>query len=73
MSSFKIGFKNAFKVYISTIPFVIFAGIIEGFVTRYAQTMSLFLDLFIIFGTFSIIFYYYVLLPIRINRKHAKL
>lgn len=44
LNSFKIGFRNSFKIFVSTIPFTIFAGILEGFVTRYALQMPLIID-----------------------------
>ena len=58
-NSFKIGFKDSFKIFLSTVPFTIVAGLIEGFVTRYALKMPLVLNLIIIFGTLSIVVYYY--------------
>ncbi|MBC7556640.1 MAG: stage II sporulation protein M, partial [Chryseobacterium sp.] len=58
-NSFKIGFKDSFKIFLSTVPFTIVAGLIEGFVTRYALKMPVFLNLLIIFGTLSIIVFYY--------------
>ncbi len=67
--SFKIGFKNSFKIFLSTIPFTIIAGIIEGFVTRYALKMPEVLNWIIIFGTLSIISYYYFVYPFIVNRK----
>ncbi|MBS9766145.1 MAG: stage II sporulation protein M [Flavobacteriaceae bacterium] len=72
MNSFKIGFKKSFKLFLSTIPFTIVAGIFEGFVTRHALDMPLPLALFIIFGSFGFIFYYYVIYPIIIYKKHTK-
>lgn len=36
MNSFKIGFKNSFKIFLSTVPFTIAAGFLEGFITRYS-------------------------------------
>lgn len=69
LNSFKIGFKDSFKIFLSTIPFTIFAGILEGFVTRYALKMDLILNLFIIFGTLSIIGYYYLIYPFILNKK----
>jgi uncharacterized membrane protein SpoIIM required for sporulation len=68
--SFQKGAKDSFKIFISTFPFIIVAGILEGFVTRYALEMPLFLNLLIIFGTLGIIFFYFVIYPIIINKKH---
>lgn len=68
-NSFKIGFNDAFKIFLSTFPFTIVAGILEGFVTRHALDMPLILNLIIILGTFSFITYYYVVYPIKIHKK----
>ncbi len=67
--SFKIGFKDAFKIFLSTVPFTIIAGIIEGFVTRYALRMPEFLNIIIIFGSLAIIGGYYFVYPIFVQRK----
>jgi len=67
--SFKLGFKDAFKIFLSTVPFTIVAGIIEGYVTRYALEMSSFLNALIIFGTLSIVGYYYFIYPYIVFRK----
>ncbi|SHK29923.1 stage II sporulation protein M [Epilithonimonas mollis] len=69
LESFKIGFRKSFKIYLSTVPFTIFAGIIEGFVTRYAQTMPLILNIIIIFGTLSFIAFYYFIYPHIVIKK----
>lgn len=69
LESFKLGFRNSFKIYLSTVPFTIFAGLIEGFVTRYAQTMPLVLNIVIIFGTLAVIAFYYFIYPHIVIRK----
>jgi uncharacterized membrane protein SpoIIM required for sporulation len=69
LNSFKIGFKDAFKIFLSTVPFTIIAGVIEGFVTRYALTMSGVLNAFLIFGTLSLIGYYYFIYPYVVVKK----
>ena len=69
LESFKQGFRNSFKIYLSTVPFTIFAGLIEGFVTRYAQTMPLILNIIIIFGTLAVIAFYYFIYPHIVSRK----
>ena len=38
-NSLKIGLRDAFKIFVSTIPFTIIAAFLEGYVTRYANTM----------------------------------
>lgn len=69
IQSFKIGFKNTFKVYLSTIPFTIFAAFLEGYVTRFAMEMGMFMAFFIIIVTLGLISYYYLILPILVHRK----
>lgn len=71
-NSFKIGFKDAFKIFLSTVPFTVIAGIIEGFVTRYALKMPEILNILIIFGTLSLIGYYYFIYPYIVSRKTRK-
>lgn len=71
-NSFKNGFKDSFKIFLSTIPFTICAGIIEGYITRHALKMPLFLNLIIILGSFSIIGYYYFIYPAVVNKKTNK-
>ncbi|MCW3162027.1 stage II sporulation protein M [Chryseobacterium oryctis] len=67
--SFKNGFRDSFKIFLSTIPFTICAGIIEGYVTRYALKMPLALNLIIIFGCLAIIGFYYFVYPYIVNKK----
>ena len=69
LNSFKRGFKDSFKIFLSTVPFTIFAGILEGYVTRYALKMNLGVNLFIIFGTLFIIGYYYIYYPFVVRKK----
>ncbi len=67
--SFKRGMRDGIKIVISTFPFTIAAGFLEGYVTRYSDTMPNIVALFIIFGTLSIISYYYLIYPFRVNKK----
>ena len=69
LNSFKVGFKDSFKIFLSTVPFTIVAGILEGYVTRYALKMNLGINLFIIFGTLFVISYYYIYYPFIVNKK----
>jgi uncharacterized membrane protein SpoIIM required for sporulation len=72
LNSFKIGFKNSFKIFLSTIPFTISAGFLEGFITRYALEMPKLLGIFIILSTLSLISFYYLVYPFIVNRKYNK-
>ena len=69
MNSFKIGFKKTFKLFVSTIPFTIAAGFLEGFITRYAMEMPIYLAFFIILSTLFAIAYYYLIYPFVVMRK----
>lgn len=64
--SFIKGAKDGLKVVVSTIPFFIIAGFIEGFITRYS-TMPEWLAMSIILGSLALIVYYYIIYPIRLN------
>jgi uncharacterized membrane protein SpoIIM required for sporulation len=73
MTSFKIGFKNSFKIFLSTVPFTIAAGFLEGFITRYSIDMPNWLSSFIILFTLSIISFYYLVYPFIVHKKAQKL
>lgn len=72
LHSFKSGFNKAFKIYLSTVPFIIVAGILEGFITRYALKMNIVLNLIIILGSFAFIGYYYLIYPKIVFQKTSK-
>nr|WP_299340512.1 stage II sporulation protein M [Allomuricauda sp.] len=69
--SFMRGAKDGLKVVVSTIPFFIIAGFIEGFITRYSD-MPDWLAIIIIGGSLALIVFYYIFYPILLNRLHAK-
>jgi uncharacterized membrane protein SpoIIM required for sporulation len=69
LNSFKIGFKDSLKIFLSTIPFTIAAGFLEGFVTRYSLEMPNWLNVVIILGTLSLISFYFLLFPFIVHRK----
>ena len=68
MHSFRIAIKDGLKILVSTVPFFVFAGFLEAFVTRLTQ-MPDFLSLLIIFGSLALILFYYVYLPINLYKK----
>jgi uncharacterized membrane protein SpoIIM required for sporulation len=70
--SFKMGVKNGVKILISTFPFTIAAGFLEGYVTRYSNTMPNWLSVGIIVGTLSLISFYYLIYPFVVNNKLKK-
>lgn len=72
LESFKTGFRDSFKIFFSTVPFTITAGMLEGFITRYALKMPLALNLAIIFGSLAVIGYYYLIYPSVVQKKTTK-
>ncbi len=68
LQSFVFGIKEGVKIVISTIPFFIIAGFLEGFVTRQTQ-MSDTLAIFIIASSLALILYYYIIYPIQLHKK----
>ena len=72
IESFKIGVKDGVKILISTFPFTIAAGFLEGFVTRYSNAMPHFLSVGIILITLSIISYYFLIYPTIVFKKITK-
>jgi len=72
-NSLKKGFKDSFKIFLSTVPFTICAGIIEGYVTRHALNMPLAINLIIILGSLFLIGGYYIIYPkyVANKQKHS--
>lgn len=71
IESFKKSIKAGLKIMVSTIPFFIVAGFLEGFVTRHTE-MPDWLAIFIILTSLSIIIFYYIIYPIQITQKLQK-
>lgn len=68
VQSFVRGAKDGVKILISTIPFFIVAGFLEGFVTRHTE-MPDWLAMFIIGSSVALILFYYVFYPLHLKRK----
>ncbi len=68
LKSFRSAIKDGLKVIIGLVPIFIFAGLLEGFVTRHTG-MPVFLSLFIIFGSLAFIIWYFIIYPAQVNRK----
>lgn len=71
LESFKRGVLSGLKILMSTIPFFIIAGFLEGFVTRHTE-MPDWLAILIITGSLAAILFYYVFYPIYIAKKEAQ-
>lgn len=67
--SIRDGAAAAIKVYISTIPFIIFAAFIEGYITRFADEMIWIPKTIISLGTLSFIIWYYIIYPKKVHDK----
>lgn len=69
MDSLRLGFRDSFKIFLSTMPFTIVAAALEGFVTRYSNDLPDVVNLSIIVLTMGLIAYYYLLYPYRVARR----
>lgn len=69
--SFTRGIKSGLKIVVSTIPFFIIAGFLEGFITRLTQ-MPDWLAVLIIAGSLALILFYYVYYPVYLHHKFLK-
>jgi len=63
--------RDGLKIMVSTIPFFIIAGFLEGFVTRHTE-MPTWLSILIILSSLTLIIYYYILLPHVLHKKLTK-
>ncbi len=68
--SFKVGIRDAFYIFISTIPFTIIAAFLEGYVTRYSNKMPTIFCFAIIGFSLVSISYYYLILPFQVAKKY---
>jgi uncharacterized membrane protein SpoIIM required for sporulation len=73
LASFKMGLRNGLKIWFSTIPFTIAAGLLEGFITRYSVDMPTWLSVLIILSTLGLISWYYLIYPFKVYRKFKNL
>lgn len=64
--------KRGMVIMLSLFPFFIMAGALESFVTRYYLSIPTAVKLLIIFGSFAIILFYYVIYPIMVARKYPE-
>ncbi len=71
LQSFKIGLREAFIIFLSTIPFTITAAFLEGYVTRFSNSMPTIVCFAIIFFCLITISYYYLIFPFKVASKHA--
>ena len=72
LDSLKRGGKDGVKLMIGLVPIFIVAAFLEGFVTRYSS-MPIWLSLFILVGSLCFVTWYFVVYPIRLERKKRPL
>lgn len=70
LTSFIKGVKDGLKIVLSTVPFFIIAGFLEGFVTRLTG-MPDWLAIIIISTSLILILFYYVYYPFYLNHKES--
>lgn len=68
--SFKKGLREAFFIFLSTIPFTFMAAFLEGYITRYYNQMPTVICLLIILSCLVSVSYYYLILPYKVASKH---
>jgi uncharacterized membrane protein SpoIIM required for sporulation len=66
------GAKDGLKLMVGLVPIFITAAFLEGFVTRYS-TMPIWLSLFILLASLSFIIWYFVIYPIRLEKRMRSL
>ena len=72
LQSFMSGAKQGIKIVIGLLPVFIAAGFLESFITRYTH-MPMWLSLSIILISLTFIVGYFIIYPIRLNRKNKTL
>ncbi len=70
--SLKRGVKVSLKIFLSTFPFTIMAGFLEGYITRYSNVMPKWLSVGIILTTLGAISYYYFIYPKKVYQQKQK-
>ncbi|SHJ83845.1 stage II sporulation protein M [Pseudozobellia thermophila] len=71
LESFRRGVKDGLKIMLSTVPFFILAGFLEGFVTRHTEMPDV-LAILIILSSLALILFYYVIYPRRLHKEKMK-
>lgn len=72
MQSFQIGMKQGMKIMIGISPFIFFAAILEGYVTRHTEMPDA-LKIAIILLSFIIFVFYFLIYPFIVARKNHEL
>tara|TARA_R110002167_G_scaffold27871_12_gene94586 strand:- start:2504 stop:3463 length:960 start_codon:yes stop_codon:yes gene_type:complete len=67
LESFRMGVLDGLKIMLSTVPFFILAGFLEGFVTRHSE-MPDWLAISIISASLVLVIFYYVIYPRQLHQ-----
>jgi uncharacterized membrane protein SpoIIM required for sporulation len=67
--AFRKGASDGIKIVTSLVPFFIFAGFLEGFVTRHTF-MPVWISISIILISLVLVFTYFILIPFRLSNKY---
>ena len=73
MQSLQLSTKRGLKIMLSLVPFIIFAGFLESFVTANYLKLPYWSKWAIILFSFGIILFFYVFYPLYIARKYPEL
>lgn len=73
LQSVQFSAKSGLKIMLSLVPFFIFAGFLESYVTRNYQELPDWSKWFLIAFSFSVILFYYIIYPTIVARKHPEL
>lgn len=68
--AFFIKGKAAFKILLSVLPFTVFAALIEGYLTQYANELPIFVPSIIVLGTLGFISWYYLIYPVTVYKRY---
>lgn len=73
MQSLQLAAKSGIKIMLSLVPFIIIAGFLESYVTANYQNLAEWSKWLLIFLSFGVILFYYLVYPIIVARKHPEL
>jgi len=70
--SFVYGVKKGIKIMIGLVPVFIVAGFLEGFVTRYYNSMETWINILIIAFSLTFIVWYFFLYPAKVYKRYLE-
>jgi uncharacterized membrane protein SpoIIM required for sporulation len=73
LQSLQISSKRGLKIMMSLVPFFVFAGYLESYVTRNYMDLPEWSKWVLISLSFGIILFYYIIYPMIVARKHPEL